>query len=54
MFLNGEQFDVGVADALHVFDQLHGHFAIGQRFAGGSAHPGFEVNLIQGKRLAQP
>ena len=31
MLLDGQQFDVGVAHALHVFDQLDGQFPVGQQ-----------------------
>ena len=54
MLLDGEQLDVGVADSLHVFDQLDRHFSVGERFARGASHPGFEVDFVSRDRVLQP
>jgi aminodeoxyfutalosine deaminase len=54
MLGNGHQLDMRVAHLLHVFDQLHRHLSIGERLAAGTAHPGFEVDFIDGKRRVQP
>ena len=56
MLHDGQQFDVGVAEILHVGNELIGEFAIAEPaiVVFGNAAPGAEMDFVNGDRRFEP
>lgn len=54
MFEHGEQFEVCEAEALGVWDECIGEFAVAEGTAQLAAHPALQMDFVHGDRLIEP